>query len=244
MAEVLTMMRVVERKKFWFGLIGLVTFFIVLGFWVSPVIDHKTGLEWADDLFNQLAKNSAYFIPSAERMAAKFTGKAVDLGINPRWPGVGAGLEKIVKANGMSARVVGDGRVRIVADLGHLGKAALVDAELLFKGREQELRNKYRMSGKEVIYYWWAAFDGLTRRYIQENRSSEANFTKFMTSRVLEPAYNFAGIESRNISENVGAVVFLLGFYVLYTLWYGFSIMYLFEGLGIKAEKPREKREV
>lgn len=232
-----------NRKKFWIGLVGLITFFVALVFWVSPLINNKTGLEWADDLFNQLAKNSTYSIPSAAQMLAKFEGQAVDIGVNPGWPGAEPGIVKIMGMNGIFARSIGDGRVRIISDLGHLGKAALGDADLLFKGREQQLQNKYKMAGKEVIYYWWTAFEGLTRRYIQENRSSEANFTKFMTSRVLEPSYNFAGIEPRNISENVGTVAFLLGFYVLYTLWYGFSIMYLFEGLGIKAEKPTEKRE-
>lgn len=64
-----------------------------------------------------------------------------------------------------------------------------------------------------------------------------------MTTRVLEPSYNFAGIKPRKISENIGIVALLLGFYIFYTLWYGFSIMYLFEGLGIKATKPREKKE-
>jgi UDP-N-acetylmuramyl pentapeptide phosphotransferase/UDP-N-acetylglucosamine-1-phosphate transferase len=49
-----------ERKKFLVGLIGLATFLITLSFWLFPVIDHRRGLEWADELFNQLTKNSAY----------------------------------------------------------------------------------------------------------------------------------------------------------------------------------------
>ena len=232
-----------DKKKFRIGLVGIITFFIALVFWVSPVIDHKTGLEWADDLFNQLAKNSIYSIPAAAKMAGKFAGVAVDIGVNSRWPGADAMIAKIVWVNGMSARVIGDGRVRIRGDLELLSRAALADADLLFKGREPELLNKYGMGGKEVLYYWWTAFDGLSKRYIQENRPSEATFAKFMTTRVLEPSYNFAGIKPRKISENVSIVAFLLGFYIFYTLWYGFSIMYLFEGLGIKATKPTEKKE-
>jgi hypothetical protein len=234
---------VMDRKKFAVGLVGLITFFAGLAFWLSPMIDHKTGLEWADELFNQLAKNSIYFMPAATKMAAKFEGVVVDIGVSSRWPGADARVAQMVRANGMSARVIGDGRVRIMGDLGLLGQAAAADADLLFRGEEQRLREKYGISGKEVLYYWWTAFDGLIRRYIQENRPSEADFAKYMTTRVLEPSYNFAKIKPKNISENAGVVVSLLGFYIFYTLWLGFSIMFLFEGLGIKATKPAEKKE-
>jgi len=234
---------VIDRKKFTIGLVGLITFFTALAFWLSPVIDHKTGLEWADELFNQLAKNSIHFMPGAMKMAAKFEGVFIDIGVSSRWPGTDAQVAHIIRANGMFARVIGDGRVRIIGDLGLLGKTAAADADLLFRGEEQRLQEKYGISGKEVIYYWWTAFDGLIRRYIQENRPSEANFAKYMTTRVLEPSYNFAKIKPKNISKNAGLVVFLLGFYILYTLWFGFSIMVLFEGLGIKATKPAEKKE-
>ena len=131
----------------------------------------------------------------------------------------------------------------IKGDLGLLGKVASADAELLFKGHEKDLQGRYGLEGKEVLYYWWIAFDGLTRRFIQESRSSEADFTRFMTTRVLEPSHNFAGIETRNITENTRTVSFLLGFYVFYTLLYGFSILFIFEGLGIKATRAKEKRE-
>jgi hypothetical protein len=225
------------------GLIGLILFFAILGFWTSPWMNHKTGLEWADGLFNQLAKDSTYFIPEAVKLAGRFEGITVDFGVNPRWPGADSLMAKILQANAFSAAILNDGRVRIKGDLGLLGKAACADAELLFKGKKKDLQGRYGADGKEVIYYWWMAFDGLTRRFIQESRPPEADFTRFMTTRVLEPSYNFAGIETRSIKENAGTVSFLLGFYLFYTLLYGFSILFIFEGLGIKATKAKEKRE-
>jgi hypothetical protein len=52
----------------------------------------------------------------------------------------------------------------------------------------------------------------------------------------VEPAYNYYGIEGQKISDRFGVVIFSLIFYVIYTLWYGFGIMYLFEGVGLKLE--------
>jgi len=224
-------------------MIGLITFFIVLSFWSFSVIGHKTGLEWADDLFNQLSKNSAYKIPTAINKATQFKGVIADLSVDPKWPGADEKVAKIMTANGIAAHVIGDGRVRIRGDLGLISKAAITDADLLFEDQDEELQSKYGMSGREAIYYWWTAFDDLVRRYIQLNRSSEADFTKFIMTRVLEPSYNFAGIKRRNISNNISLVVFLVSFYIFYTVWYGFAIMYLFEGIGIKATKVGRKEE-
>ena len=237
-------MKIIQnRKKFWVGVGGLLLFSLILGFWFSPWGNHRSGLERVDQLFNQIAKNSTYFIPDALRLARKFEGTTVDFGIHSRWPGDDARMAQVLQANQLSATLLGDGRVRVKGDLGEMGKSASRDAELLFKARDSDLRAKYGGNEKEGIYYWWVAFDGLTRRFIQENRSSEADFTRFMATRVLEPAYNFAGIETKSIGENMGKVAIFLGFYLFYTLLYGFSILFLFEGLGIQATKSKEKKE-
>ncbi len=39
-------------------------------------------------------------------------------------------------------------------------------------------------------------------------------------------------------------VIFLLAFYVGFTIWWGVGVMYVFEGLGLAATKLTEKREV
>jgi hypothetical protein len=237
-------MIVQNKKKFLYGLFGLFAFFIVLPFWFFPIIGHRTGLQWADHLFNQLAKSSADSIPLVSKRVEKCRGVDIDLSIDPKWPGADQAVARIIMANGMSASLIGDGRVRIKGDLASMCMAASIDADLLFRGKEEALQNKYGYSGKEVIYYWWTAFDDLIRRYIQLNGPAKADLAKFMTMRILEPSYNFAGIEAKSISENVGIVAFLLMFYIFYTVWYGVSIMYLFEGFGIGATKGREKMEV
>jgi hypothetical protein len=88
---------------------------------------------------------------------------------------------KIMTVNGLAAHVIGDGRVRIRGDLGLMSKAAAMDADLLFENRDRELQGKYGMSGREVIYYWWTAYDDLVRRYIQLNRPSEADFADYLS---------------------------------------------------------------
>lgn len=232
-----------NRRKFIKGAVGLATFCVAFCLWFFPLAGNRAGVQLADDLFNQFSKNSAYHISSALKMAEKFRGVAIDISFNPRWPGADRSLTKIIEAQGMSGYSIGDGWVRIKGDLGLLGIAAARDADLFFKGSEKTLEGKYGLPGKDVIYYWWTAFDDLVRRYVQLNRVSEADFAKFMAARVLEPSYNFAGITPKKVTEEAGMISFLLLTYLAYTLWYGFSILYLFEGLGISATKSTVKKE-
>jgi hypothetical protein len=51
-------------------------------------------------------------------------------------------------------------------------------------------------------------------------------------SKAVETSYNYYGITAENIGDKIGIVLISLVFYVVYTLWYGFGILYLFEGFG------------
>lgn len=234
-------MLVVDCRKFRIGLVGLVAFFIVLAMFLSPVAYGKTGLEYAGDLFNQLAKHSSYHIPDQAKEAEKFEGKAVEVAIKVKDASEAEKITRIVTVAGAETKVDGE-KVKIKADLGLLAKAALADADALFKNQEQEIQARHRMGGREVVYYWWNVFKSLNKKYLTENLGSGASFTESVMTKALEPAYNFARIEAAKFTERTGVVSFLLVFYVIYTVWYGFSILYLAEGLGIVA-KAGEKKE-
>ncbi|MBN1381325.1 MAG: sulfite exporter TauE/SafE family protein [Deltaproteobacteria bacterium] len=234
---------IINARKFKIGIAGLAAFCVVFTVSFFPMIGQKTALQWADGLFNGLAKNSADYHAESQKAALKFKGTNIDLGIRPRDFADGPTLVKLIGKNGAEARIAPDGRVRIQGDLGRLAEAALADAALVFHNQDQRIEAQYQMPGTEVLYCWWIIFDGLTRRYIQDNRGAEAAFSKIMTGKILEPAYNFRNIEPSKIGDHKLPVLLLLGFYILYTIWYGLSIMFIFEGLGISAGKPGNKAE-
>ena len=61
-----------------------------------------------------------------------------------------------------------------------------------------------------------------------------AKITDVVIKKAVETAFNFYGIEPQKISDRFFIVLFSLFFYVVYTLWYGFAILYMFEGWGLK----------
>jgi hypothetical protein len=106
----------------------------------------------------------------------------------------------------------------------------------LFRNQDDSLRAKYGIEGREVIYTWWALLKELDKALKKEKRFEDAKFVTTVQAKAVEVAFNFSGIEPQKITEKVGIVIFALVFYVLYTLWFGFSIMYLFEGWGMDLE--------
>jgi hypothetical protein len=234
---------VVDPSKFGLGLAGLAVFAALL---VAGVLPGRSGaplLSRADQFFNQLAKGSVAYLPEAKAQAAAHGRLAVDLGVRPREMVDAAALQAVVRSSGCEATITADGRTRIVGTMGQLAQAALDDAERMAANDVTAIEQRHGRPAEDVIYCWWAVFDGLTRRYVQDNQSREANFTKFVATKVLEPAYNFRGIEARGIRGEAGPLAGLLGFYLLYTVWYGSAILLVFEGLGITATVVSGRQE-
>ena len=239
-----------NRPRFVVGAVGLVTFFAVLTVWMSPIADGKSGLVWADGFFNQLSKSSAYRLPELLRRAPDYRGQVFDVTVKTRTPEDAARLAKVfaIALGGEKgpepfvAEAAGSS-VHLKGDLGAAAAALLADAEPVYRNQDEPLQGKYGMSGREVLYWYWTGFGEIYKHYMGRAEVGTANFASAMRTKVCEPIYNFHGIPPARASEAMGRLVFLLGFYVLYTLWYGFSIMFLFEGMDISAQRAR-RREV
>jgi len=88
---------------------------------------------------------------------------------------------------------------------------------------------------KQMFRQWHNAFTAIHKQFMLQKKVEEASFIKKVMTAAIEPAYNFYGIEAVNTKEKAGLAAGLLAFYVLYTIWYGFGVLYLFEGLRLSA---------
>ena len=64
----------------------------------------------------------------------------------------------------------------------------------------------------------------------------EAKIVAAVQAKAIETAYNYYGIAPQKISDKMGIVLFSLIFYVVYTMWYGYGILFLMEGMGLQLE--------
>ena len=88
--------------------------------------------------------------------------------------------------------------------------------------------------GFGVSGFWWAVLGAAEKDLNRQKLFSAAQLTHTVQAKTVECAYNYYGVEPERISDKIGIVILSLLFYVVYTCWYGYAIMYMFEGLGFE----------
>ena len=111
------------------------------------------------------------------------------------------------------------------------------------KGAQAEMEEAKATVAKTIVKAWWAVLDPSIKELQKQKLIQEAKVVGQVNKRGLEPGYNFYGINSEKVLDNVLPLVGLLAFYVLYTMWYGYAIFDMFAGIGLGMSKPKTKSE-
>ncbi|MFV0437535.1 MAG: hypothetical protein ACK5PS_09140 [Desulfopila sp.] len=216
------------------GILMLLVFAGVLIGIFSPIFPGKVnGLDYLDNLFNMVSKGSSYFVADWMGASEKYDGQMLDVTINMADESQAQETARLLEAAGATAAVSG-AELKVSGDMGQIMKNSLADSDLMFHNDSAPLQQKYGYDGRQVLYNWWLAFKAINQDLTAQEQFAAAKTFASITTKVLEPAYNYYGVEAKSWKENISMILLALGFYVLYTVWYGFGLMYLFEGLGLK----------
>lgn len=247
-----------SKKHLGLGIIMGLTFFGILFLTFSPIFPKtsdgkpQNGLQWADETFNRLSKGSSYFIPKVQKDVDKFQGRMFSVTLKmdkaDDKPGDAekraANASKVFIAAGNKVEVTG-AQLKIEGDLGKTLTAALQDADIMFKNDGNAIKAKYATQDeKKMFRQWHNVFTKIDKVFKKEGKIAEANIVSDVTKKGIEAAYNYYGVDAMKVSDKAGLMTFLLVFYVAYTLWWGFSIFYVFEGIGLSMKKAKVKKEV
>jgi hypothetical protein len=245
------------------GIVMLVSFFIVLFLIFSPIFPKtpegtaQNGLEFADRMFNRLAKGSSYFIPKIQENNEKFMGRQFSISFKMDKPEDKPGdaearaqrAAELFRINpGATVAVDGD-ELQIQGDIGRVMSAALEDADIMFNNEGEKIQAKYAAAMgtddvKQIFRQWNNVLPKIDKTFKKEGKIEESKIVSDVTKKAIEAAYNFYGIQAEQVSERVVLMTALLVFYVIYTMWYGFAIFYIFEGIGLSMKKAKVKKEV
>ncbi|MFH2012428.1 MAG: hypothetical protein ABIJ37_07020 [Pseudomonadota bacterium] len=230
-------MIVANKKELTKGLILTVSFFVSLGIMFSPFFgDGHNAFQAADRLFNSIAKGSTYYIPKVLKENEEYKGHRVDAVIKLDNEEITKKVEQLFSSAGALVSMADSesNLLNINGDLGGILEVAIKDADVVFYNQGEEIAKKYGFPQKEALFIWHKGFKALNKALIKEEKFAEAAWLEEVTKKTVEVAYNFYKIEPRSASSSAGILSFSLGFYVLYTLWWGYAILFLFEGLGLK----------
>jgi hypothetical protein len=233
----------IKRKGvFLRGLVMSVVFAAVLILMFLPLFRGDDAFRAADKLFNSISKGSTYYIPMLKEKLPEFRkGTVSGLTLLPS----AARPEDVVavlKAAGADASMV-SGRLKLSSDLGKLFDAALLNADDMFFNRGEAVKKRVGFEERRVLFAWWHALKATAKILESKERFKESAFVGEVMSRGVEVGYNYYTIEPVQAIDRWPTLTLSLVFYVVYTLWWGFAIYFMFEGIGLQL-KAGKKKEV
>ena len=233
-----------NTKKLTLGIFLLISFAVILFLIFMPIFGGgKNGLEFADNFFNSLAKGSSNFMDDMRKLSQPFVGTPFTAEINMDTPEQAKRTETLFSQAGAQVEVAGS-KLKISGDLGKVLLKAVDDSEILFNNQGEKLQAAYNFGGREVLRTWWQSLNRVGAALTKQKAFSQARAISEVQKRALEPGYNFYGIIPERVSDNIVLLTFMLVFYVLYTLWFGYGIFEVFEGIGLGMGKSMAKKEV
>lgn len=225
-----------DKKEFGIGLALIASFFVVLVFIMSPLFEGgRNSLDYLDSTFNSISKNSAYYIPDVAKKAKQHDGTAVTLELAASDAGQAERMQKLLSDAGASVTAEGV-RLSVAGDLGSLLAAVLADADLMFKNEGKAVSSKYGFEERRVLHDWHKALGAMVKDLNRQSLFKEAKTLRDVQTKAIEPAYNYYGVKAVPMTSMIWVALAALIGYVVYTVWYGYAILYLFEGWGLRLE--------
>jgi hypothetical protein len=222
------------------GLLLLASFFAILVAIFMPLFpgtqgEKVNGLDYLDNFFNQLSKGSAYYIGEQIKKAEKYNGQQFTTSLKMKTPEEAAITAKLFATNNITATAEGD-KVKVSGDYGSMITIMLKDADAMYKNDGKALKAKYNVDERQTLYSWYQALAAMEKDMTKAGQFEQAKFVKNCMSKAVEPAYNYYGVQAKPVKEEMFLLIAALAFYVIYTMWYGFGLLFLFEGLGVKLD--------
>jgi len=237
-------MIVKNKTAFAQGAFLAVTFAGVLALIFSPVFgEGRNGLVYADDMFNKLSKGSSYFIPKVSKSNEKFANTTIAVSVKFEKPEQIDGTIKLLATAGIDAKNT-NSELQLNGNLGALMAKILQDSDDMYKNNGAAVAARYGIDEKEAMASWHVTLKGVDKALKKQGKIEEAKIVSDVMKKAVEPAYNYYKVEAQNVVDKAGIMTGLLVFYVAYTMWWGFAIFYMFDGVGLTMKKAKVKKEV
>jgi len=224
---------IAKKKEFYGGFGMLIGFFVVLIIIFSPVFKGQNGLDYLDALYNSISKGSAYYIPKVKEDTDKFTGNSISVTLDMKDEAQAKQTAPLFMKDGALVSVSG-AELKFSGDLGKILENCLADADSMYVNDGEKIKGKYGYDERQALYNWYTALKAMDKDLKAQKKFKEAKVVSLVIKKAVECSYNYYKIEPQKISDRYGIVIFSLIFYVIYTLWYGFAIMFMFEGWGMQ----------
>jgi hypothetical protein len=218
----------------------LIPFFLVFAaifmpWYPGPHGGKVNGLDYLDNFFNELSKGSAYYVDRQKEKVAKYNGQNFSTTMTMNSVDEATTTAKLFNTNNIPATIDGSS-VSISGDFGAMLTTMLDDADLMYKNDGAAVTQKYGINERKALNSWYKSLGAMEKDLNKAKEFEKAKVVKNAMTKAIEPAYNYYGVQAKPVKDEVVLLIFALTFYVVYTVWYGFGVLFLFEGMGIRLE--------
>ena len=222
-----------NKKEFMLGFVMMALFLAVLWVMFLPIFHGHNGMEYLDSLYNSISKGSAYYIPDSKKEAETMQNKVISVKFSADDAAQAGLIVSQLQKSGFVASAE-DKTVTMDGDLGAVLLKSLDDAELMYNNDGSALSAKYGMDERQALYNWYKVFKGAIKDLNKQEKFDESKVITEVLGKSIETSYNYYKIVPKKIGTCWWIVVGSLLFYVIYTMWYGYAILFMFEGWGMK----------
>jgi hypothetical protein len=226
---------IAHKKEFYGGVVALAAFIVVLILIFMPLYHGQNGLDYLDSLYNSISKGSAYYIPKIREEIQDYSGTEITVNLSLKDEQQAQQSSLLFQKAGAMVNVSGSD-LKVSGDLSQILGNCLDDSDAMYYNQGQKVVDKYGYDERRVLYNWWTVLKEMDKDLKGQKQFKAAKAAATVESKAVETAYNYYRIDPQKISDRYGIVIFSLIFYVVYTLWYGFAIMWMFEGWGMRLE--------
>ncbi len=230
---------IANKKEFNGGLALHIAFWVIFALLLSPLYPGQgkkvNMLDYMDSMYNSISKKSAYYVPATQKKIEVFKGNNISLNIKANANLSMERMTSLMQHAGMKVEA-GDKEIRLSGDLGGMLSAILADADSMFANDGKTVSAKYGFGEKQVMYDWYNILKSMEKSLAKQEKFAESKVLYQVRTKTVEPSYNYYGIEAQSIQDKAVLVILSLVGYVIYTMWFGFSILFMFEGWGLKLE--------
>lgn len=222
-----------NKKEFYTGFSLLAVFFVVLFMMFQPIYHGHNAMQFLDNLYNSISKGSIDYSGALKTDVAPYNDKDVDLNLTYGTDAEALQSAQLFTKAGATASVDGPA-LHVAGSLGTILGASLDDAKLMYDNNGDAMQAKYGMAPRRSLFNWWTSLKLMSKSLNKQSMFESAKVVDTVRTKAIEASYNYYKVEAQHISDDIGLVIFSLVFYVAYTLWYGFAILFVFEGWGLK----------
>lgn len=238
-------MKIANKREFSIGFGLFAAFWITLAISMGPVFGGKNLLNVTDDLFNSVSKDSSDFIEKSKEEAKANVGTEVTFTTKGKDEAQTERIRKLFEKSGVSVTTK-DKSLVVNGDLGEILTAAVDDAAAMFENNGSEIAKEYGFQdndkanvdkfARRVLFDWEEGLSVGQKDLTKNDHFENSKAVQETMERAVEPAYNYYGIEASSPGNEFIPISLALIGYIIFTVWYGYSLLFMFEGWGLKLE--------